>query len=173
MTVTIENETGKTFDFDADSLINRVVEAALDAEDCPYEAEVSVLLTDDPSIREINRENRSIDRSTDVLSFPMITYDLPGDFSRVEEDPDNFSPETGELLLGDIVISLDKVREQAVRYGHSEKRELAFLVSHSMFHLMGYDHPEHGSSKEESDAKCEMEIKQEAVLQSLGITREF
>jgi len=172
MTVIIENETGRTFGFDHEALIRSVVEACLDEERCPYEAEVSVLLTDDPSIREINRENRMIDRATDVLSFPMIAFESPADIDKTEEDPDNFSPESGELLLGDIVISLDKVREQAGLYGHSEKRELAFLVAHSMYHLMGYDHPEHGGMEEADGKKCEMEEKQEAVLKKLGITRE-
>ena len=172
MTVTIENETGKTFDFDEEALIRQVVEAALDSENCPYEAEVDVLLTDDASIKELNREHRGIDRATDVLSFPMLSFETPGDFSKTEEDPDAFSPESGELLLGDIVISVDKVREQAALYGHSERRELTFLIAHSMYHLMGYDHPEHGSKEEAKGVKSLMEEKQEALLQNLGITRE-
>lgn len=169
MTVSIENETGKTLPFEAEELIRSVIEEALTEEACPYEAEVSVLLTDNESIRGINRDERSIDRPTDVLSFPMTVFETPGDFSRAEEDPDNFSSETGELLLGDIVISLDKVEEQAKAYGHSEKRELAFLVAHSMFHLMGYDHPDAADAPSEPTV---MEEKQEAVLSRLGITRD-
>ena len=137
MTITIEKETEKNLDFDYEQVISRVVEAALDFEECPYEAEVNVLLTDNAAIHEINLENRGIDRPTDVLSFPMAEYPAPGDFSRLEEDLSVFHPETGELILGDIVISLEKVKEQAEKYGHSQLRELAFLVAHSMFHLMG------------------------------------
>lgn len=164
MTVEITWETEKKLSFDAEAVLKRVVEAALDAENCPYECEVEILITDNEGIREINRENRGIDAPTDVLSFPMADYPAPGDFSRLEEDPDCFHPETGELLLGDIVISQDKVQEQAALYGHGEERELAFLAAHSMFHLMGYDHMEDGE-------RLVMEEKQERLLQSLGILR--
>ncbi len=164
MTVEITWETEKKLSFDAEAVLKRVVEAALDAENCPYECEVEILLTDNEGIREINRENRGIDAPTDVLSFPMADYPSPGDFSRLEEDPDCFHPETGELLLGDIVISQDKVLEQASLYGHGEERELAFLAAHSMFHLMGYDHME-------EEERLVMEEKQEKLLQSLGILR--
>ena len=165
MTVPVERETERKLGFDEEALIRRVCEAALEAENCPFEAEVDVLLTDDESIRVINREERGIDRATDVLSFPALELPAPGDFSRVEEDPMLFHPETGELLLGDMVISLDKVVSQAAEYGHSEERELAFLAAHSMYHLMGYDH-------EEEKGRLEMEEKQEALLQHLGITRD-
>ena len=165
MTIPVERETDIKLGFDEEALIRRVCEAALDAENCPYEAEVDVLLTDDGSIRVINKEERGIDRATDVLSFPALDLPAPGDFSRVEEDPLLFHPETGELLLGDMVISLDKVRQQAAEYGHSEERELAFLTAHSMYHLMGYDH-------EEEEGRIEMEARQEALLQWLSITRD-
>lgn len=165
MTVPVERETDIKLGFDEEALIRRVCLAALDAENCPYEAEVDVLLTDDGSIRVINKEERGIDRATDVLSFPALDLPAPGDFSRVEEDPLLFHPETGELLLGDMVISLDKVRQQAAEYGHSEERELAFLTAHSMYHLMGYDH-------EEEEGRIEMEARQEALLQRLSITRD-
>lgn len=165
MTVPVERETERKLGFDEEALIRRVCEAALEAENCPYEAEVDVLLTDNGSIRVINREERGIDRATDVLSFPACELPAPGDFSRVEEDPMLFHPETGELLLGDMVISLDKVVSQAAEYGHSEERELAFLAAHSMYHLMGYDH-------EEEEDRLAMEARQEALLQHLGITRD-
>ena len=165
MTIPIERETDLKLAFDEEAVIRKVAEAALDSEGCPYEAEVDVLLTDAGSIREINREERGIDRATDVLSFPTLELKAPGDFSGLEEDPTLFHPETGELLLGDMVISLDKVKEQAAEYGHSEERELAFLTAHSMFHLMGYDH-------EEEAERLVMEEKQEALLRRLGITRE-
>lgn len=165
MTIPVERETEIKLGFDEEALIRKVCEAALEAEGCPYEAEVDVLLTDDESIRVINNDERGIDRATDVLSFPALELPAPGDFSRVEEDPMLFHPETGELLLGDMVISLDKVRQQAAEYGHSEERELAFLAAHSMYHLMGYDH-------EEEEGRLEMEARQEALLQRLGITRD-
>ena len=165
MTVTIEYEAEKKLSLPYEEIIREIVEASLDYEECPYEAEVNVILTDNPSIQEINREQRQIDAPTDVLSFPMIDYESPSDFSHVEEAAeDYFNPETGELLLGDIVISVDKVREQAEKYGHSQTRELAFLTAHSMLHLFGYDHME-------DEERLVMERKQEEILKRLGYTR--
>jgi len=164
MTVTIEKEVECGFSFDEDELIRTVIEAALDYENCPYDAEVSVTLTDNESIREVNRDFRNLDRATDVLSFPMADYATPADFDSLEEMDDVFNPETGEYMMGDIMISVEKVKEQAEAYGHSEKRELAFLVAHSMLHLMGYDH-------EEEEERQVMEKKQEEILQNLNITR--
>ncbi|HJB06675.1 MAG TPA: rRNA maturation RNase YbeY [Candidatus Enterocloster faecavium] len=165
MTVTVEYETEDRLKLPEKQIIEAVVTEALDYENCPYEAEVNVLLTDNPSIQEINREQRQIDAPTDVLSFPMIDYESPSDFSHVEEAAeDYFNPETGELLLGDIVISVDKVREQAEKYGHSQTRELAFLTAHSMLHLFGYDHME-------DEERLVMERKQEEILKRLGYTR--
>ena len=106
------------------------------------------------------------DRETDVLSFPNLDFDRPGDFEISEDrEADYFDPDTGELILGDIIISVDRIKEQAESYGHSRKREFAFLVAHSMLHLCGYDHMEEGEAKV-------MEAKQEQVLSSLGITRD-
>lgn len=152
-------------DIALEEVISKVVTAAMDYEECPYEAEIQVLITDNQSICEINREHRAIDTPTDVLSFPMVTYDEPGDFSHLEDGGvQYFHPGTGELLLGDIVISLEKVMEQAEAYGHTPIRELAFLTAHSMLHLFGYDHME-------EEERQIMEKKQEAILASLGITR--
>ena len=165
MTVNIEYEAEKKLGVDYDSIIRQVVEEALDYEGRPYEAEVSVLLTGNDQIPELNREYREIDRPTDVLSFPMIEFQHPSDFSRVEEEfCDCFNPETGELLLGDIILSVDKIEEQAAAYGHSRERELAFLVAHSMLHLCGYDHME-------EDERIVMEKKQEEILQRRGYVR--
>ena len=155
MTIQIEYEAEKKLNLPYETIIREVVLAALDYEACPYEAEVNVLLTDDEEIHRINREFRGIDRATDVLSFPMADYEQPEDY---------FNPETGELLLGDIVISVDKVEEQAEKYGHSEARELAFLTAHSMLHLFGYDHME-------EEERLVMEKKQEAILSLKGYTR--
>lgn len=164
MTIDIAYETDILLELPYEEIIKKVVEAALDYEQCPYDACVNVVLTDNASIHQVNLEMRRIDRPTDVLSFPMNDYPAPGDFSRLEEDPDSFDPDSGELLLGDIMISVEKVREQALAYGHSETRELAFLVAHSMLHLMGYDHMEEGE-------RLDMERRQREILEGIGILR--
>ena len=129
--------------------------AALEEEGIDDTAEVSVTLVDNEGIRELNKEHRNIDRETDVLSFPL------GDDDGYEVDPDNDA-----IMLGDIVISLEKAAQQAQEYGHSYRREVAFLITHSLFHLLGYDHV---NSEEEEK---EMFGKQEKVLDKLGITRD-
>lgn len=165
MTISIEYETEKRLDLQAEKIIEEVILASLDYEACPYEAEINILLTDDEGIHQINREHRGIDKPTDVLSFPMVDYRQPSDFGHVEEAAGvYFNPETGELMLGDIVISLDKVAEQAENYGHSQSRELAFLTAHSMLHLFGYDHME-------EDERLVMEDKQNQILSGKGYVR--
>lgn len=164
MTVTIEEEQNPQFDFDYQTLAKEVIEAAVEWEKFPYEAEVNLLLVSLEEIHEINREHRQIDSPTDVLSFPMIEYEKPGDFSRLEQDEDNFNPDTGEALLGDIILCVDKVKEQAKSYGHSPKREFAFLILHSMLHLFGYDH----MTEEEAAV---MEEKQRNILEHMNILR--
>jgi probable rRNA maturation factor len=164
MTIEIEKEIKVPFDFDWEEVIKEVVIGAIDYEKCPYEAEVSVVMTDLEGIHQINKEFRQIDRPTDVLSFPMLSYETPGDFEGVEESIDCFNPETGELMLGDIVLCVEKILEQAESYNHSVKRELAFLTAHSMFHLFGYDH------MEEEERKV-MEQRQSELLAQLGINR--
>jgi probable rRNA maturation factor len=165
MTFNFEYEAKQQLDFDYEELVKRVVEACLDYEDCPYETEVNILFTNDEEIQQINQEFRKIDAATDVLSFPSIEYETPGDFTMLEENVvDWFHPETGELLLGDIVISVDRAKLQAMEYGHSLEREIAFLTAHSMFHLMGYDHME-------EDERIRMEEKQKNVLDKLQILR--
>ena len=153
--------------FDPEKTASEVAEAVLSAEHCPFDAEVSLTLTDDEGIREINSTMRGIDSPTDVLSFPMVAYEPPGDFSAASASPaDAFDPDTHRLLLGDIVISADAVIRQAEEYGHSPKREFAFLVAHSMLHLAGYDHID------PDDEKTMIE-KQESVLNALHITRDL
>ena len=165
MTIHIEYEATKLLSFDYNTLINKVINECLDYEECPYEAEISILLTDDDEIKEINKQFREIDKPTDVLSFPSIEYMMAGDFSNLEEDTSEyFNPETGELILGDIVISVDRAIMQAEEYGHSIAREIAFLTAHSMLHLMGYDHMH-------DDERKVMENKQEEVLNRLEIYR--
>ena len=165
MTIEIEYEAEKKLDLPYEKIIRDVIEEAMDYEGCPYEAEVSVVLTDNPSIQEINRDYRQIDRPTDVLSFPMVDYERPADFCGLEEQAeDYFNPETGELMLGDIIVSVDKVEEQAEKNGHSQARELAFLVAHSMLHLFGYDHME-------EEERLVMERKQAEILERRGYRR--
>ena len=165
MTIEIEYEAEKKLDLPYEKIIRDVIEEAMDYEGCPYEAEVSVVLTDNPSIQEINRDYRQIDRPTDVLSVPMVDYERPADFCGLEEQAeDYFNPETGELMLGDIIVSVDKVEEQAEKYGHSQARELAFLVAHSMLHLFGYDHME-------EEERLVMERKQAEILERRGYRR--
>ena len=124
MNILVENEAKGELDFDYEEIIKQVVEKIVSTENCPYDIEVNVLLTNNEEIHETNYNFRNIDRPTDVLSFPMVDYE----------------------------------------YGHSRRREFAFLIAHSMLHLLGYDH-----IKDED--RMVMEAKQEAVLESLGITR--
>ena len=164
MTYHFEYEAEKKFQFDYETLIKKVIEQVLDYEQCPYEVELDIIITTNDEIQKVNGEYRKIDRATDVLSFPMIQYEIPGDFSVVEEDFTVFHPETGELLLGDIMLSIDKVYEQAIEYGHSVERELGFLVAHSMLHLCGYDHME-------EEERLVMEEKQREIMKLLHLER--
>ena len=165
MTITIDYEAKKKLDLDWREIIQDIVLGAMDLEGCPYEAEVNVVLTDNPGICQVNLECRGVDAPTDVLSFPMVEYEEPACFDGVEEIfADCFNPESGELMLGDIMISMDKVEEQAEKYGHSQERELAFLVAHSMLHLLGYDHMKEAE-------RLVMEKKQNEILESKGYTR--
>lgn len=164
MTLYIEEEGNVTLPFNVKETAEFIVGTVLDCEECPYEAEVNLLLTDDEEIRVMNREHRQIDRATDVLSFPMLEYETPGDLSGIEETADAFNPETGELMLGDIVISKDRVMGQAEEYGHSMRREYAFLIAHSMLHLLGYDH------MEEEERRL-MEDRQRDIMEKAGIPR--
>ena len=165
MTVTIEEETDVSFTFDYKTLAKETISFALQHENFPYEAEVNLILTDDASIQEINKRYRNIDRPTDVLSFPMLSLAAAGDFSELSESlEDNFNPDTGEALLGDIVLSVPRVKEQAKAYGHSVRREFAFLIVHSALHLMGYDH-------ELQEEAAFMEHKQKTILNEMNILR--
>ena len=167
MTSYVENETEVELPFNIQAVLEQVMNEIMETEQCPYETTVSLLLTDNEGIREYNRDYRGIDRETDVLSFPNITFEHEGDFTSVESDEaDCFDPDSGELVLGDIILSVERVLSQAQEYGHSVLREFAFLVAHSMFHLCGYDHMD-------EQAATIMEQKQEAVLSKLGITRDI
>ena len=141
------------------NLLTRAIEKTLEFEEFPFDAEVSLSVTDNEGIRELNRENRDIDRPTDVLSFPMLMVE---DGVLIIEDEDIMDD---TVFLGDIVISMEKATQQAEEYGHSLERELGFLTVHSMLHLLGYDHEE--GPREES----EMFKKQEEILQLLELYR--
>lgn len=164
MRIFLENEGDLELALNYLELAEEVAEAVLDYENCPYESQVELLLTDNEEIRRINQEFREIDRPTDVLSFPMVDFGSPAEYDFLEEDDSLFDPETGELMLGNIVISKEKVISQAEEYGHSVKREYAFLIAHSMLHLLGYDHME---EKE----RTVMERKQREILKKLKIER--
>ena len=127
----------------AAALIKKAVAMALDAEgvDCP--CQISVLLTDDEGIRQVNREFRDIDRATDVLSFPLNELE-PGRFDPAlcEKDLD-----TGAVMLGDMMISLPRCETQGEEFGHGFEREIMYLTVHSVLHLLGYDHVDEGAMK--------------------------
>ena len=170
MSLFIVNEVDAQFDFDYKDVIEKVVDGATAYVECPFEVSVEVTITDNETIKVINNEQRHIDNPTDVLSFPLIDYEQAGDFSFLEDTEDEvayeyFDPDTGELMLGDIVLSVDKIYAQAEEFGHSVKRELGFLVAHSMLHLFGYDHIDDGEREI-------MENKQREILDKLGITRD-
>ena len=143
------------------AFIRRVIRTALAAEGVDFPCEVDVLITHDAGIHAINREMRQVDRPTDVLSFPE--FDLrPGELPGAEDA----DPGTGLVPLGDMVISWEHVTAQAKEYGHSNRRELAYLVVHSVLHLLGYDHLDEGPQK------AQMRAREEAILAELGVTRE-
>ncbi len=167
MIFNVENETDAKFDFDIGDVAKTVAETVLLEEHCEYEVEINLIITDDDGIQEMNRDFRHIDKPTDVLSFPNISYENAGDFSVIEgeQNIDLVDPDTGNIVFGDIVVNENRVRSQALEYGHSQKREFAFLIAHSMLHLCGYDHME-------EDEAAIMEQKQNEVLEKLGITRD-
>jgi probable rRNA maturation factor len=142
------------------ALIRRTIRTALAAEGLTAPCEVDVLLTDDDGIHEINRELRQVDRPTDVLSFPefeLAPGQLPG--------PEDADPGTGLIPLGDMVLSMERVSAQAREYGHSKRRELSYLVTHSVLHLLGYDHLDEGPMK------AQMRAREEAIMALLGLER--
>ena len=153
MTILIDYETDRELDIDYTKLADRVAGQILKSENCPYEVSVNLILTDNEEIKKVNSQFRSVGAPTDVLSFPIV-----------EGKDIYFDLDTGELLLGDVMISVDKVYSQAEEYGHSTEREFSFLFAHSMLHLLGYDHME-------PEEAAVMEKKQSEALKELGINR--
>ncbi len=163
--ITYEEEEKPDLDFDWAETAAKIGEAVLKAERFPGEAEASLVLTSEAEIRRVNQKFRKIDAPTDVLSFPAIPFETPGDFSELSFQENAYkNPDTGNIILGDIMISVPRIFRQAAAYGHSVKREFSFLIAHSMLHLLGYDHIE-------PDQAQVMEEKQENILNSLGIYR--
>jgi probable rRNA maturation factor len=158
----IENEQSKEeWTPELRQTVEDVCNAVLESEECDFDAQISITLVDNEAIREINNEQRGIDRATDVLSFPMLEFDENGDCLDADYETDG-----DFIVLGDIVISMERAREQSIEYGHSFRREIAFLTAHSMLHLLGYDHVD------DPVGEKIMFEKQEKVLQSLNITRD-
>ena len=143
------------------SLCRRAIKATLQEEGITVSLQISVLVSDDKGIQEINREHRGKDTVTDVLSFPAAAY-TPGAFEVGVSDM--IDPETGCLDLGDIVISGERAVAQAAEYGHEAIREIAYLMVHATLHLLGYDH-------EKPEDQQNMRRREEQVLSSLGLTR--
>lgn len=147
------------------NLIEKTVDEALVFEKFNLDYEISVVLTDNKEIREINKLYRGIDKETDVLSFPMLDFDDGyEEEGEIEVDIEDLNPETGCVVLGDIVLSLEKAKQQAEEYGHSFEREICFLIVHSVLHLLGYDH-------ENDTDRAIMREKEEKILSILGQTR--
>jgi len=160
--ITIENEQDKVaLDDNINILIEKTIDLCMKSEKLDKAYEVSVIIVDDEEIRAINKEHRDIDKSTDVLSFPMVEF-VNGELISDEGD---YDMDLDELMLGDIIISAETAKRQAIEYGHSFEREVAFLTAHSCFHLLGYDH------MEEAEEKV-MLNKQEVVLKEMGLTRQ-
>lgn len=152
MKILFDNRTEYDFDCGKENLIKNVAKAVLESENFSLDTEISFSIVSNKEIREINKKYRNIDKETDVLSFPLI------DFENEE------IPNKGTIILGDIIISIEKTISQAKEYGHSITREIAFLTAHSMLHLLGYDH------MTENEEKIMFE-KQESILKSLNIAR--
>ena len=150
-----ENEQDKLpVTYNLKMLVREAIETTLDFEDFQNACEVSVTFTDNEGIHELNKKYRGVDKPTDVLSFPLFDYDGVSEEPPVDEILNN---------LGDIVISLEKAKEQAEEYGHSYKRETAFLCVHSMLHLLGYDHEK--SEEEDRD----MRARQTEIMRIMGL----
>lgn len=152
------------FTQELEDLIQSSISFALQYEKFIKPHEMSVVITDNKGIKAINNEFRSIDMETDVLSFPMLQYE-PSEEKDFKLEFDDLNPETGEAVLGDIVLSLEKALAQSKEYDHSFEREVAFLIVHSVLHLLGYDH------EKDEDRKV-MRQKEEAILDSMDMKRE-
>lgn len=163
LTLMIDNRQDAVDVKEINGIIQKVVNKTIEHEGIKDKFEISIIFVNNTQIQKINKEYRKIDSPTDVLSFPMIEYDKPGiiphDEACLEVDYD-----TGDILLGDIAISLEKAYEQSKEYGHSFEREVAFLTLHGMLHLLGYDHID-------EEDRVLMRQKEEEILNILKISR--
>lgn len=148
------------------NIINEVCEKSLMAEEMNIPYQISLLFVDNEEIRSINKETRGIDKATDVLSFPMLDYPKDKVFKDVYKNTkfNEIYLDGDELVLGDMVLSLERAKEQSLEYNHSFNREVCYLVVHSILHLLGYDHME-------DEEKKIMRKREEKILESLNITR--
>ncbi len=142
------------------AFIRRVIRTALQSEGVTLPCEVDVFVTNDRGIHQINKEQRDVDAPTDVLSFPALEL-RPGELPAAEDA----DPGTGLIPLGDMALSYERVAAQAKEYGHSNRRELAYLVTHSVLHLLGYDHLDEGPQK------ALMREHEEIVMEKLELKR--
>ncbi len=154
MTVLIDIRT-EGFPKELECVMTQIVQESLRYEGFTEKCEISISIVDDAEIHQINKQFRNMDRPTDVLSFPQLTF---------SEDEQPQCNENGEIVLGDIIISQERAKQQAREYGHSFKREIAFLTAHSMLHLLGYDHMD-------QEEEREMFQKQKEILELAGIPR--
>lgn len=165
MTFYIDDECGIDLTIDYEKSLAHICKVIFDIEKCPYDAEISLLLTNNEGIRRYNNEFRNIDKETDVLSFPAISQLAPINFN-IEENGlskiENFNLDTDELILGDIIISNEKIIEQAEAYGNTVEYEFNFMLIHSLLHLFGYDHIV-------EEDRIVMEAKQKEVLKLVNI----
>ena len=144
---------------DAENLAKRCIVAAVRKYLRGYSAHVDVTMVSGEEIQTINRENRNVDKVTDVLSFPMLDmYEgvYHGDLK------DEIEPTSGDIMLGDIIICYDKILEQAEEFGHSKEREMAYLATHSILHLLGFDHVDEG------EMKAKMRVAEEEIIMSVS-----
>lgn len=151
------SEENDNLSSETNKLLEEIYQALIEKEGLGQEAEVSLLLTNNEEIQELNRDYRNLDQATDVLSFPIYEREEIEALLKDQEGPEL-------ILLGDIIISMERAGEQALEYGHSLKREVAYLFVHGLLHLLGYDHLE-------EDEKKEMRTREEEILKSFSLAR--
>lgn len=162
MKLFLENrQNKKEVTSELEEIIQKAIESTLDFEGINVETEVSMILIDNKEIHELNKQFREVDRPTDVLSFPQLEGE---DFNKAIDDDTALDIDEEAVMLGDIALSLERAEEQAIDYGHSFEREVAYLTVHSMLHLLGYDHME-------EEEKKVMREKEEKVMDIIGLSR--